>query len=68
MPYLEKFEGDPDKSWDIKTESTRQIVKEALKLGLKVEVRRSSFSDPGEDWQEIVINGVTIPGSRVQGY
>lgn len=68
MPYLETFQGDPETSLCIRKAEIRVAVKEALSLGVLVEVRNSSFTDPGPDYSEIVIAGVTVPGSRIYGY
>ena len=43
-------------------------VQQALDRSDKVELHCSSFTDPGDDWTEILINDKPVPGSYVPGY
>lgn len=49
-------------------ESVSELVLEAVNAGKRVEIRSSSFKDPGADWNEILVDGVVLPGSRLEGY
>ena len=48
--------------------SFEPLVKKALEAGQKVEINSSGFSDPGPDWNELMIDGKVVPGSRTDGY
>lgn len=69
MPYLSDAVKDISflTPWNREPEMT-EVVKQALARGQTVQVRHSSFSDPGRDWNELVISGRTVPGSRREGY
>lgn len=43
-------------------------VLEAINASKSVKIRSSSFTDEGDDWNEILVNDVLLPGSRVQGF
>lgn len=46
----------------------KALVVQAISEGRRVQVQCSAFSDPGKDWNELVIDGRPIPGSRIVGY
>lgn len=50
------------------TQAHVDAMKKAIKEGKKVEMEHSSFSDPGPDWNQVLIDGRVLPGSRTNGY
>lgn len=44
------------------------LIKRALAEGRRVQIQSSLFSDPGEDWNELLVDGQPIPGSRIYGH
>lgn len=67
MPYLSDAVKDVPFPWT-RDPVVSEAVKQALARGSVVQIRHSSFSDPGPDWNELVINGRTVPGSYREGY
>ncbi len=70
MPYREeiKHAGDIPMASSVGGSVNADEMRQALDDGKKVEMEYSSFSDPGDDWGQVRIDGKVLPGSRVKGY
>ena len=54
--------------FSIVNKDAQAAVAKAVAEGKKVEWEFSSFTDPGEDWQQVRVDDVVVPGSRQAGY
>lgn len=67
MSYREPITQDTS-LFSIVNKEARAAVAQAVANGKKVEWEFSSFSDPGDDWQQVRVDDAVVPGSRQGGY
>ncbi len=67
MSYRKEFKAK-DLTSSFVPEATREEIKQAMDTGKKVEWEYSSFEDPGDDWQQVVVDGKPVQGTHHFGY
>ena len=61
MPYIQEFTRSLDLDWiEHRDPVASHLIDNAISAGKTVVWERSSFTDPGEDWNRVLVDGVVV--------